>query len=221
MRDPETAGGESSANAILDVMVAHSLIPLHETSVDEDQRLLLHGVPWSTYVVLADSLESQGAQLTYLEGQLEIMTKSGLHEISTKMIARLVELFCLERDIPLYGYREMTMRSEEKECGLEPDEWYRRGSDGRPPHVALEVIVSNPLLDKLEVYRRLGIREIWVYVAAKHAFDFLALRNDQYEKIATSELIPELDFSRILHYLQHPDQHDALKAFRDELRAKP
>jgi Uma2 family endonuclease len=208
-----------SASAILDVKV---MLPLPETiASDEDEaRVLLHDVPWSTYVVLADSIDSRAVRLTYLEGLLEIMTTSLRHEVSKKQIGRLVELFCLERDIPLFGYGITTYRDETKQRGLEPDEWYTRGPRPFPPaDLAIEVVVSNPLLDKLDVYCGLGIREVWVYRHKSHAFELFALRSEHYEQIETSEVIPELDFSRILHHLQDPDQHAALKAFRDELRA--
>jgi hypothetical protein len=199
-------------------MVAHSLIPLHEPSEEDEQRVLLHDVSWATYVMLDDAIGSRGVKLTYLEGWLEIMTTSMRHEVSRAQICRLTELFCLERDIPLYSYGQTTLRREEKQRGLEPDNWYRRGGDGWPPQIAIEVIVANPLLDKLEVYRGLDIREVWVYQHRLTAFEVFALRGENYELTAGSEIIPELDLSRIVHYLQQPDQHEALKAFREELR---
>ncbi len=207
-----------SPSAILDVKVMLSLADT--TASDEDERrVLLDNVPWSTYIVLADSIDSPAVRLTYLEGQLEIITVSLAHEVSNSQIGRLVELFCLERDIPLFGYGRTTYRDETKERGLEPDEWYTRGSRPfPPPDIAIEVVVSNPLLNKLDVYSGLGVREVWVYRHKRHAFELYALRGDHYELVATSEIIPELDFARILHHLQEPDQHAALKAFRDELR---
>jgi len=210
-----------SPSAILDVTV---MLPLQETAASEEdeRRVLLHDVPWSTYIVLADSVDSPAVRLTYLEGLLEIMTTSLRHEVSNKQIARLVELFCLERDIPLFGYGKTTHREEAKKRGLEPDEWYTRGPRPfPPPDIAIEVVVSSPLLNKLEVYRGLGIREVWVYRHKRGAFELFELRGDRYEPIEASGVIPELDFARILHYLQDPDQHAALKAFRDELRGTP
>jgi Uma2 family endonuclease len=218
VRDPETAEYESSTGAILDVMVAHSLIPLHEPSDEDEQRVLLHDVPWTTYVMLDDAIGSRGVSLTYLDGWLEIVTTSKRHEVSKAMLGRLIELFCLERDIPLFSYGHATLRKKRRKRGLEPDIWYRRGGEGWPAQIAIEVIVSSPLLDKLEVYSGLKIAEVWVYFHKRRALELFALRGDRYEKVPASEILPELDFARILHYLQQPDQHEALKAFRDELR---
>ena len=173
-------------------------------------------VPWSTYVVLRDSLDSSGVRMTYLQGQLEIMSPSREHEVEKTQIARLLELFCLERDIPLFGYGSTTFRSEERERGLEPDECYCRGADREIPDIAIEVIVTHGSIDKLEVYRGLGIREVWTFEAGR--FRVLALHDDRYELIATSAVLPEVDLARIAHFATQPDQHLALRAFRDELR---
>lgn len=198
------------------MVAAASLFPVQAASVTEERRILLSNVPWSTYVVLRDSLDSSGVRMTYLKGALEIMSPSRGHEVDKTQIARLLELFCLERDIPLYGYGSTTFRREEKERGLEADECYCRDRDGEVPDIALEVIVTNPLLDKLEVYRGLGVREVWVFKDG--AFDVLVLRGDQYERAATSGVFPEVDLATIARHAANPDQHAALRAFRDELR---
>jgi Uma2 family endonuclease len=152
-----------------------------------------------------------------LNGELEIMSPSKAHEVSKTQIARLLELFCLERDIPLFGYGSTTFRKEEKERGLEPDECYSRGGDRDVPDVALEVVVTHGSIDKLEVYRGLGIREIWVFEAG--AFRVLTLRGEAYERIDASEVFPEIDLARIAHFAVQADQHAALRAFRAELRS--
>lgn len=177
---------------------------------------MLSNVPWSTYVVLRDSLDSSGVRMTYLEGSLEIMSPSREHEIDKKQIARLLELFCLERDIPLYGYGSTTFRREDKERGLEPDECYCRDRDSEVPDVALEVVRTNPLLDKLEVYRGLGVREVWIF--REGTFSIVVLRGAIYESVPASVVFPEVDFAAIARFAVMTDQHAALRSFRDELR---
>jgi Uma2 family endonuclease len=200
-------------------MIAGPPLPSSEPSagVTEEQRVLLTNVPWSTYVVLRDTVDSPGVRMTYLKGALEILTTSRAHEVDKKQISRLFELFCLERDIPLYGYGSMALRREEKKRGLEADECYRRDRDGEVPDLALEVIVSSPLLDKLEVYRGLGVREVWIYRSGR--FEVHALRDDRYERVPASVVFPEVGLAVIARHVAMPDQHAALRAFRDELRA--
>jgi Uma2 family endonuclease len=184
---------------------------------DEERGVLLFGVPWSTYVVLRDSIESASVRMTYLEGRLEIMTPSRTHEVGKKQIARLLELFCLERDIPLFGYGSTTFRKEERQRGLEPDECYSRDVDKDIPDIAVEVIVTHGSIDKLEVYRGLGVREVWVFEGGE--LRVFTLRDGSYELLERSEVLPELDAGRLLHFAAFADQHAALKGYRDELRA--
>jgi Uma2 family endonuclease len=198
------------------MVAAAAMFPLEPASMEKEQRILLRNVPWSSYVVLRDSIESASVRMTYLEGWLEIMSPSRGHEVGKKQIARLLELFCLERDIPLFGYGSTTFRKEEKERGLEPDECYSRGSDKEIPDIALEVVATRGSLDKLDVYRGLGVREVWVF--ENGAFQLFGLRGEHYEVIAVSEVLAEIDLTRLAHYAVEADQHAALKAFRDELR---
>jgi Uma2 family endonuclease len=197
-------------------MVATSTLPVTIPSASEEPRVLLSSVPWSTYVVLRDTVDSPGVRMTYLKGWLEIMSPSRRHEVTKTQIARLFELFCLEKSIPLYGYGSTTFRDEAKERGLEPDECYARGADRDVPDIALEVIVSSPLLDKLEVYAGLGVGELWIFQSGKPRV--VALHGSAYEPLERSAVFPEVDLERLLHHAQQPDQHAALLAFRDELR---
>lgn len=200
------------------MVAAAPLFPVRPPSVEDEQRILIGGVPWATYVMLRDSIESAGVRMTYLEGWLEIMSPSREHEVEKKQIARLLELFCLERDIPLFGYGSTTFRKEEKERGLEPDECYSRGADKETPDIALEVIKTHGSLDKLDVYRGLGVREVWLFEAG--VFRVLSLHGDRYEPSARSEVLPEVDLGRIAELALKKDQHAALRELRDELRAK-
>lgn len=200
------------------MVAAAPLFPVNTRSPEEEQRVLLTDVPWSAYVVLRDAVDSPGVRMTYLEGMLEIMSPSREHEVDKTQIARLLELFCLERDIPLFGYGSTTFRREEKERGLEPDECYCRDADKDIPDIALEVIKTRGSIDKLAVYAGLGVREVWVFEAG--AFSLFALRGEAYVPIAKSEILPEVDLARLADLAVEPDQHAALKVYRDELRAR-
>jgi len=182
----------------------------------EESRVLLFDVPWSTYVVLRDTVDSGGVRMTYLRGALEIVRTSRRHEVSKKQIARLLELFCLERGIALYGYGSTTFRSEEKERGLEPDECDCRDADRDVPDVAIEVVVTPAKIDKLEVYRGLGVREVWLFQAGR--FRVLELQDGAYRGLPASTVFAELDLDRLAHWAAQPDQAQALVGWRDELR---
>jgi Uma2 family endonuclease len=212
----EPAPSDLDEAGMLDTMATTSGFPVQDASSGEERRVLLHGISWSTYELIRDAIESSAVRMTYFEGALEIMTTSREHEVNKKQIARLLELFCLERDIPLYGYGGMTFKKKELGSGFEPDECYCRGTDRLTPDIALEVVISHPLLDKLKVYRKFEVREVWVFEEA--AFKVFALRDGRYELCPASEVFPEVDLVAIARMALMPDQHAALRAFRDELR---
>lgn len=101
----------------------------HHTVADEEQRFVLHGVPWAAYVALRDALDDQaGLKMTYLRGTLELMSPSLLHEDAKTIIGRVVEVWAMEHDFDLRGFGGTTFRREAKQRGLEPDECYKLGS---------------------------------------------------------------------------------------------
>lgn len=183
-----------------------------------EQRMLIYGVSWKDYVILREALDTPGLRMTYSEGVLELMSPSRTHELRKTTIARLVELYAFLRDLPLAGYGSTTFRNEAKERGAEPDECYRVGSlmrDGEIPDIALEVIHTSPLLDKLHVYSGLGVPELWIY--ENDGFKLYRLSETGYVPIERSVHLPELDFSLISDLAVREDQHQALRELRDRL----
>ncbi|AUX39170.1 uncharacterized protein SOCE26_005520 [Sorangium cellulosum] len=107
--------------------------------------------------------------MTFCEGTLELMRPSLKHEATKKSIARLIEIFAVERDVPLYGHSSTSFRREAKARGLEPDECYCVGGTLKEfPDIATEVMLTNGGLDKLPVYSGLGVREVWFWERALH-----------------------------------------------------
>jgi Uma2 family endonuclease len=188
---------------------------------DEDRFVVLHGVEWKTYCAVRELFDSPGIRMTYLKGALEIMSPSRRHEAYKTSIARLIELFALERDVPLLGYGSTTFRQALAERGLEPDECYvlgREMSDDDYPDIALEVVLTSGGIDKLEVYRGLGVREVWFWQHGR--FGIHRLGESGYEAQTRSAFLPTLDFEELAPFAAQADQHAALKAYRDLLRAR-
>jgi Uma2 family endonuclease len=188
-------------------------------SADVDQRIVLNGITWRDYCVLRELLDSPGVRMTYLEGSLEIMSPSRKHEDIKTRIARLLELYALERDMPLQGYGSTTFRSEPRERGLEPDECYVVGAPQAEgyPDLAIEVTVTSGGLNKLAVYRGLGVREVWMW--RDGAIAVYVLGPEGYEERSGSAVAPHIDLGAIARFAAMPDQHEALKGYRALLRS--
>ncbi len=187
-----------------------------------DQRVFLHGVSWEDYQrLLAVVGDAPGIRLTFLEGDLEIMTPSAPHERLMKRWSRLLETWSDEMGIELEGIGHWTIRNELTKRGLEPDECYFVGGydpKAQMPDLALEVVWTSGGISKLAVYAGLGVREVWFWKAGRISFH--ALRGDRYEPIARSELLPQLD-PGLLADLVNADstQTEAVRALRAALRS--
>lgn len=178
--------------------------------------MVIQGVSWTEYVTLRDTLDRRSLRMTYCEGVLELMSPSVGHEIAKKSIARFVELYAFLKKLPLIGYGSPTFRREAKARGAEPDECYcvgRQITDGEFPDIVLEVIVTNPLLDKLHVYAGFGVAEVWLF--RDGVFEIHELAGVGYARRDRSRFLPDLDFALIATLAMRPDQHAAL----DELAA--
>lgn len=190
----------------------------------EERRFVLHGVPWWTYVSLRDALNDQsGLKMTYLKGTLELMSPSTLHEDAKKIIARLLEVWAMERDLDLRGFGGATFRREAKERGLEPDECYKLGklADDDVPDIAIEVIVSTALVDKMAVYAGLGVAEVWEWRPGTRALVVHRLVGERYERRERSEVLPDLDIALLSSFVSPGESQTRLaKAYQAALRAR-
>jgi Uma2 family endonuclease len=183
-----------------------------------EQRMLLRNVSWKDYVLLRDVLDGPSPRMTYVKGRLELMSPSPEHELWKTNIARLVELFAHRRGIELHGYGSTTLKKEAVERGAEPDECYLIGKKlADYPEIVLEVVHTNPLLDKLDVYRAFGVAEVWMFKDGAFAVHVLDRANQAYGVHARSKLLPDLDFGMLARYAIREDTPKALREFEEEI----
>jgi Uma2 family endonuclease len=190
-------------------------------AVEPESRFLLEDVPWWTYVALRDALEDSAVRMTYLEGKLELMSPSQDHEEDKSLIGRLLEAWAEEMDVDLRAFGSTTYRREARRRGLEADECYSLGPKAKDamPHIAIEVIVSSPLIDKLEVYAGLGVQEVWVWRHATRRLVVHRLSGGSYTQHDRSELLPDLDLALLASFVRPGESHTALvKQYRSSLR---
>jgi Uma2 family endonuclease len=185
---------------------------------EEDQRIFLRGVTWSEYeVLLAIRGDRAGVRIAYLEGDLEIMSPSINHEGIKKTIARLLEAYGDERGIDFNGYGSWTIKRAPKERGVEPDECYIFGTERKEaPDLAIEVVWTHGGLDKLDIYRGLGVREVWLW--RDEVIEVHVLQNGAYSRVPRSAFLPDLDLALLTSFLDRPNQAQAVREFRAELR---
>jgi Uma2 family endonuclease len=187
-----------------------------------DQRVRLHDISWSNYEQLLSARGDQcGVRVTYLEGELELMTPSLDHESLKTRLARLLEAYAEETRIELEGFGSWTLKSEIQARGIEADECYVIGPIAeRPqiPDIAVEVVWTSGGIDKLEVYRGLGVPEVWIW--QEGSLRFFLLEKGSYLTATRSRLLCDLDPALIARCMDEASQTRAVRALRAALSGK-
>jgi Uma2 family endonuclease len=179
-------------------------------------QALLSNVTWETLEKLDADLVGTGARLTYLDGCLEIMAPlSDAHEEPKKTLGQLLETYMRLKDIRFYSRGSTTLGMKELGARKEPDESYCLGERKSIPDLVLEVVVTSSGIDTLEIYRRLGVPEVWFWEDG--VISVYCLRPQGYELVSNSEQLPDLDMRSLEFHSRMADQYDAVNAFIETL----
>ncbi len=184
-----------------------------------DGRIVMSGLDWAGYQsLLALRGERSRPRLAYLDGAVELMSPSYGHETTGYHIGQVLVFYCLEVGIEISGHKSWTLNKQDDEAGAEPDECFIFGDHERSEHgwpdLVIEVSWTRGGIDKLEIYRRLGIPEVWFWEA--DALRVYVLRGGAYELQTQSQWVPDLDLPWLLGLTKLP----TLNAIRDAVRVK-
>ena len=188
--------------------------------LDEDQRIVMRAMSWQDYeALLAIRGERSGVRMYYLDGEIEIVSPTKIHEGRKTTLARLLEIWAMESDISLNGFGSWTLKTELREAGAEPDECYIVGeAEQAVPDLAIEVEWSRATgLSKPEIYRRLGVRELWT-LKSDGRLVVRVLEQGEWVEHARSKLFPTLDLAWLVSFLEITPQSKAVRELRDAVR---
>lgn len=195
-----------------------------------DQLVALEGIDWTGY---SSILELRGARslpkVVFLDGRLTLMSPSYIHERLKKLLGGFIELTLEGLGIRFVAAGSTTLRRERRKGGVEGDETYylkdlaalrvKARLDLRvdpPPDLAVEVVVSHDADDAVEVYRRLGVSEVWI--CSEERMSFLTLHDDgAYAVSETSLAIPGLSAAEAHSWIvrdDFPDDFEWRRALR-------
>jgi Uma2 family endonuclease len=193
----------------------------------------LSGISWQTYETLLEELRDRRLRLTYNRGNLEIMAPSPEHEFSKKVMGRFVETLAEESAIQIYPLGSTTFKRPQL-SGAEPDECFYisnidavRGkkrldlTDDPAPDLVVEIDVTSPSNNRLQVYADLGVAEVWIYDGESLVIQ--QLQNGIYLTSPTSRFFLNIPIPEIAGFLQQAESIDYLelvKAFRQWVRSQ-
>lgn len=177
----------------------------------QERCLTFSGITWSKFVAIEAAFDNvAGVSFTFLDGVLEIMTVSPEHEEAKSTIGLLVEAYMREKGIRFYVKGSPTLGDEEKNARKEPDESYNVGTKKAIPDLVIEVIFTSGGINKLDLYKRIHVPEVWFWEDG--VLKLYCLR-ENYELINRSELLPDLDIALLSRYIMYADQYDAVTEF--------
>jgi Uma2 family endonuclease len=200
-------------------MHAHALATDRDDSPQEDHIVVLDGT-WADFQRMLEARGDRSApRLAYRKGLLEIMSPSQNHEWIKSLLGRFVEVFCLESGVEFSAFGSWTLEDKELQSALEPDECYVLGAkrSATRPDLAIEVVWTSGGLKKLDIYRALGVGEVWIWRKARLMAWLLG--EDGYVESTKSRALPNIDLAQLVLFLDRPTTSAAIRAYRDALRA--
>ena len=184
---------------------------------------MIRRVDWEGYQALLLKVvgDRRSVRMTYDRGTVELMSPGFSHEKFGYLLGRMVQSITEELDIPMASCRSTTLKRADLERGLEADDSYYLSNfhllprEGQlelevtpPPDLAIEIEITNSILDRLGVYAALGVPEIWRFDG--EALTVLLLGPDgTYSESETSRAFPFLPLDEIVRFmLEHVPGED-------------
>ena len=190
-------------------------VPPGEYVPTADQRVVMYDVSWADFESILAIRGERRPRVTYLKGTLELMSPSRDHELLKKRFAAVIEAYLSHLRVTYEGVGAWLLKNSKEEAGLEPDECYILHDVSKDkPDLALEVVWTSGGINKLEIYRRLGVGEVWFWIKGKVSIHVLT--DAGYELRAISPSLPDFDFSLVAEMMSLP----SLSAVNDALRER-
>ena len=186
-------------------------LQLRQLVVNPGQQIQLQDVDWAEFeAIVLEVGERRRSRIAYYDRTLEIRMPLPEHELDKELIGDLVKLLIDELDLDCACYGSTTFRRKNLGVGIEPDQCFyiknvakmlgKRQLDltiDPPPDLAIEIDVTSKT--GLEIYRNLGVPEVWRFERGQLRIS--VLQNGEYQDstvsvqfptVAIVQMIPEM-----------------------------
>jgi len=159
-----------------------------------EQWIVLRGVGWDQYeAVLKAFPEQPNLRVTYVDRRLTLVSPiSRRHDWHEDCLGALIKAVALTLGIEWEVAVHSTFHREDLEVGVEGDQTFYFGDHAvmmrgpvnvdlttqPPPDLAIEVELSHSSDDSVEVWRRLGVPEVWRLHVGRGTLVFLVREPD-------------------------------------------
>lgn len=191
------------------------------------QTIVLSNISWQTYqAMLTDMGNHRATRLSYNQGILTLKMPSKLHEIINRLLARIVKTLTEELGLEVVDVGSTTLEREVLEKGAEPDTGFYiqnasqlEGLDPEipehlPPDLVIEVDITSPSTQRMEIYESLGVPEVWRYTK-RWGLVMYRLESGRYVESETSAVLPKVTAVQLNDFLEQRQQQGENQVIRN------
>ncbi|MFN9834980.1 MAG: Uma2 family endonuclease [Pseudanabaena sp.] len=204
-----------------------TLLRISQIETLAGQSTVLHEIDWQQFEsILQDLGDKRRSRIAYLNGVLEIALPLPEREKIKVLIRDFVQVLMDKMEIDFEVFGSTTFKRVDKLAGLEPDDCFyiqnnvaMRGirkldmTIDPPPDLAIEVDVTSKT--KFDVYRVLGVPELWLY---DQTLKIYILRDGEYVESELSPIFGDIPIRDVIpQFLEmslSQGRSTAMKAFR-------
>jgi Uma2 family endonuclease len=190
-------------------------VEIDANALASQSPLVLPDCTWEQYLAVDAALgDRRGVKVRFLQGYLEIMFPTSLeHERRKSHLGRLVEAWCLEREIDFFINGETTLKREFEAAGA-PDESYMFHLEKERPDLVIEVDLTSGGLSKRTFYKRFGIPELWIWRHDRLEVHRLSAETNDYETATQSEELLGIPLNDVEECARIESASQAIREFR-------
>lgn len=179
-----------------------------------ENRTRVYGVTWEDFKRLQELfLQNGGGRVALLDNVIEIMTISLEHEERKSLLGRLLELYLDFLGIDWFHHGSRTLEKRQREAAKEPDESYAfHEQNAERPDLAIEVAITRSGLNTLEIYRRYGVPEVWIWHRQQPQIHLL--EEGGYSRSKTSRWFPQLSVTKLVECARLANAAEARRKWR-------
>lgn len=178
----------------------------------EDQILTITGPSWSDYQKF-ESPEYPGYRVSYINGEITIVSPGRNHERIAEIINRLIIAYCEKYELQDFPFGQTRLEIS-GQAGREPDLAYAFNADKDLPDLAVEVIFrsdpgeetspkeranSGDIETLKSSYKNIGIPELWVW--KDNVITFYYLEQNNYIVLKSSRILDRLESESFVKYI--------------------
>jgi Uma2 family endonuclease len=181
-------------------------LQLRQMVVYPGDTLHLRDVDWAEFeAIVAELGDRRSSRIAYVDRILELRMPLPKHEVDKELIGDMVKILLEELDIDNECFGSTTFKRQDLGVGVEPDQcFYIQNSAvmiGKrrlnltvdpPPDLVIEVDVTSKT--GLEVYRQLGVPEVWRF--ENGTLQISVLDRGVYQETETSAQFPNIPIAQ-------------------------